>query len=94
MMSENCVRQTGGKLLQLKDLALRLDNFAEEFDPYGWADAFDERENAIIETVNDLAAGEKDSILEWLNECLAMLEPDEAPFQEWIHSLQEEVKAA
>lgn len=88
------IGQTAGRLVQLKDLALRLDDFAEDFDPYGWMDSYDENENAIINTVNALAEGNKEPILEWLDECLAMLEPEEEKFREWINSLQTEVKAA
>ena len=87
-------RMTKGKLLRLKDLAWRLDDFYKDFDFYGWADASDQQEVAVENTVQYLANGEKDAILEWLNDSFSMLEPEEKALRQRIERLQEEVKAA
>ena len=87
-------RQTRGKILQLKDLAWRLDDFYRDFDFYGWSDSHSDQAAVISNTVHQLANGEKDAILEWLNDSLSMLEPDEKALRQRIERLQDEVKAA
>lgn len=79
---------------KLWDLANKLDQFAYDFDFYDWADSFDENDFTLTSTVEQLARGQKHSILAWLNYCRLLVEEDETEWIDRIEELQQDVLAA
>lgn len=53
----------------MTDLARRLDAFEYEYDPYGYDDAFNDREEGIA-AMMDMITKSPESALEWLQEIL------------------------
>lgn len=76
-------------------LAIKLDDFADDWDPYGYADAFGSRAEGVENFMTGLAK-DSESILDWLNEitdeCECWDDPEHDEFMEKAKELIEEVK--
>ena len=52
-------------------LAMDLDAFEYDYDYYGYMDAVDDREQAVVDLINDLISGQNvDGIIDYLTEII------------------------
>ena len=71
-------------------LAVKLDDFSDEWDPYGYDDAFSDRTEGIESFMVGLM-DDTDSIINWLKEIVATCEEDEHPYWNDFHDKANEL---
>lgn len=75
--------------MKTDELAQRLDQFAYDFDPYGYMDVVDDREAGFEQIKADLLQGDAKGIQSFLQEALEDMEPDDELFEEASSLLDE-----
>lgn len=73
-------------------LAVKLDNFAEDWDPYGYRDAFDERVEGIESFMTGLME-DVCGVLDWLKEIVGICKDDsDHYYDEYLETAEELIK--
>ncbi|WP_102343508.1 hypothetical protein [Galactobacillus timonensis] len=75
--------------MKTDELARRLDQFAYDFDPYGYMDSMDDREAGFEQIKADLLQGDAKGIQSFLHEAIEDMEPDDELFGEASSLLNE-----
>lgn len=71
------------------ELAQRLDQFAYDFDPYGYIDSMDDREAGFEQAKADLLHSDIEGIKSFLQEAIEEMEPDDELLEEASSLLNE-----
>lgn len=75
--------------MTIDELAQRLDQFAYDFDPYGYMDSMDDREAGFEQVKADLQQGDIEGIQSFLQEAIEEMEPDDELLEEASSLLDE-----
>ena len=65
-------------------LAVKLDDFSDEWDPYGYRDAFNDRTEGIESFMIGLKE-DVDGIVDWLKEVVETCEGESHPYYDELH---------
>lgn len=78
--------------MTIDELALRLDQFAYDFDPYGYMDSIEDRQTGYDQIKEDLLNSDIKGIQSYLQEAVEEMEPDDE-MQEEASSLLKELES-
>ena len=78
--------------MTIDELAQRLDQFAYDYDFYGYMDSVEDRQSGFEQVKEDLLNGDTEGIRSFLQEAIDELEPDDEMLDE-ASSLLKELEA-
>jgi hypothetical protein len=75
--------------MAIDELAQRLDQFAYDFDYYGYMDSVEDRDTGFVQVREDLVSGDTEGIRSFLQEAIEDMEPDDELLKEASSLLNE-----